>query len=298
LRRLAGKTASNILSPWKLFDKLGSSQGGIAHLDFTSGGALLQANIPSNQLWVSIKDVLVYEDYEFLDRFRLSKLPSDATVLDAGAYVGLYSLKASRFAGRVVALEPSEQNYRYLESNIRLNDARNVELRRLALSSAAGFSRFSESGTTSGLNEDGLQLAETTTLDGLVEGIGHVDLLKMDIEGAEYEVFGACRSALKRIDKIAAEVHVYNEAHKRGLRRLVDTLGEDGFAVQVLSTPFQSRRYGMAKPWRCALKHYNHGNAVLYRLLLSVIYGAGPAARVLKRSTEIGVEGLLYAYRE
>jgi hypothetical protein len=44
---------------------------------------------------------------KFLDRFRLSRLPSDATVLDAEAFVGLYSLKASPCAKRVVALEPS-----------------------------------------------------------------------------------------------------------------------------------------------------------------------------------------------
>jgi len=289
--------ASKILSPWQLFDRLGSSQGDIAHVDFTSGGALLEAIIPSDQLWVSIKDVLVYEDYEFIDGFRLSRLPAGATVLDVGAYVGLYSLKASRYAARVVALEPSERSYGYLESNIRRNGAQNVEPHQLALFSASGFSKFSESGTTSGLNAEGPHLVQTTTLDDLIEEIGHVDLMKIDIEGTEYEVFGACRSALKRIDKITAEVHVYNEAHKTGLRRLVSTLEEDGFAVQVLSTPFQSVRYGMTKPWRCALRRYNGGNATLYRFLLSLIYGAGPAASVLKRSTEIGLEGLLYAYR-
>lgn len=288
---------SKIFSPWQLFDRLGSSQGGIARVDFTSGGALFEAIIPSNQLWVSIKDVLVYEDYEFIDRFRLSKLPPDATVLDAGAYVGLYSLKASRYAARVVALEPSEQSYRYLESNIQLNRAQNVEPRKLALFSTSGFSKFSESGTTSGLNDEGPHLVETTTLDDLIQRVGHVDLMKMDIEGTEYEVFGACRSALKRIDKITAEVHVYNEVHKIGLRRLVSTLERDGFAVQVLPTPFQSVEYGMTKPWRCALRRYNGGNATLYRFLLSLIYGAGPAASVLKRSAEIGLEGLLYAYR-
>jgi len=259
---------------------------------------MLHAILPSDQLWVSIKDVLVYEDYEFLDKFRLSRLPSDATVLDAGAFVGLYTLKASRYAKRVVSLEPSEQNYRYLESNIMLNGADNVEPRQVALSSKAGFSRFSQSGTTSTLSEGGQQAVETTTLDDVVESVGHVDLLKLDIEGSEYEVFAASRSALREIAKITAEIHIYTGAHKRGLERLITSLGENGFEVVTMQSPFQSMWYGLTKPWNCSLKHYNNANASLYRLLLSTIYAAGPVARTLKRSMEKGSEGLLYAYRK
>jgi FkbM family methyltransferase len=289
---------AKILSPWQLFNKIGAAGGRSASVDFMSGGALLHAVVPSNQLWVAIKDVLVYEDYEFLDSFRLSRLPPRATVLDAGAFVGLYSLKASRYAKRVVSLEPSEQNYEYLESNIMLNRADNVEPRQVALSSRAGFSKFSQTGTTSTLSEHGQHVVKTITLDELIESVGYVDLLKLDIEGSEYEVFAACKSALSEIGRITAEIHIYNDVHKLGLRRLVTTLGENGFEVVTMSSPFQSMWYGMTKPWNCSLKRYNNGSASLYRLLLSAIYGTGPLARTLKRSMEIGSEGLLYAYRK
>ena len=289
---------AKILSPWSLFNRIGATRGRSASVDFMSGDAVLHAVLPSDQLWVSIKDVLVYEDYEFLDKFRLSRLPSDATVLDAGAFVGLYSLKASRYAKRVVSLEPSEQNYGYLESNIMLNGANNVEPHQVALSSIAGLSKFSQSGTTSTLSESGQQTVETTTLDDVIESVGHVDLLKLDIEGSEYEVFAACRSALREIAKITAEIHIYTDAHKLGLKKLVTSLRENGFEVVTMQSPFQTMLYGMVKPWNCSLKRYNNGNASLYRLLLSSIYGAGPIARTLKRSMEIGSEGLLYAYRK
>jgi hypothetical protein len=132
----------------------------------------------------------------------------------------------------------------------------------------------------------------------VIDSVGPVDLLKMDIEASEYEVFAASRSALREIAKITAEVHVYNDAHRLGLRKLVNTLGEAGFELVILSSPFQSTWYGVTKPWSCSLKRYNNGNAWLYRFLLSAIYGAGPIARSLKRSMEIGSEGLLYAYRK
>lgn len=267
-------------------------------MEFTSGGAVMRAMLPSNQLWVAIKDVLVYEDYEFLDNFRLSRLRADSTVLDIGAFVGLYSLRASRYANSVVSLEPGEQNYGYLESNIMLNRVANVEPHQVALSSTSGVSSFSESGTTSTLSESGQQIVKTTTLDNVVESVGHVDLLKLDIEGAEYDVFAASVSALEQVDKITAEIHVYNDAHRLGLAKLVNTLGEKGFKVVTMRSPFQTMWYGMTKPWNCSLRRYNGGNAALYRLLLSGIYGAGPVARTVKRSMEIGFEGMLYAYRK
>lgn len=47
-----------------------------------------------------------------------------------------------------------------------------------------------------------------TSLDRVVkeQGIGHIDLLKFDIEGAEYEVFTGCRS-LSIVDHIVGEIH-------------------------------------------------------------------------------------------
>jgi FkbM family methyltransferase len=287
----------SILIPWNLFNSIGASPGGSARVDFASGGAMLHAVMPSDQLWISIKDVLVYENYEFLDRFRLSRLPPRATVLDAGAFVGLYSLKASTYAKKVVALEPSPQNYRYLASNLRLNASQNVEAHEVALSSTTGIAPFSEAGTVSALDKDGHRLVRTTTLDDVVDSLGRVDLLKMDIEGAEYEVLAASKTALGNITKITAEVHVQSDAHRLGLKVLVSTLRESGFEVQIFSSPFQSMTYGMTKPWNCALKRYNGGSATLYRVLLSVIYGTGPLARVLKQSMEVGSEGLLFAHR-
>jgi FkbM family methyltransferase len=288
----------SILNPWHLFSAIGASRGAVARVDFVSGDAIMHADLPSDQLWVAIKDVLVYEDYEFLDRFRLSRLPVNATVLDAGAFVGLYSLRASQHARRVVALEPSSRNFRYLTANLTLNHLRNVEPRQVALSSSAGIAPFSEAGTTSRLDKDGQVLVEVNTLDDVVESLGHVDLMKMDIEGAEYNVFASSRSALGSIEKIAAEVHVYSDADRSGLAGLLTTLGRGGFEVEVLWHPFQNLWYGMTKPWRCSLKRYNDGSATLYRILLSLLYGAGPVARFLKQSVEIGYEGVLYAHRK
>jgi hypothetical protein len=110
--------------------------------------------------------------------------------------------------------------------------------------------------------------------------------------------FAVSKSALREIAKITAEIHIYTEAHKLGLKKLVTSLRENGFEVVTMQSPFQTMLYGLIKPWNCSLKRYNNGNASLYRLLLSAIYGTGPIARTLKQSMETGSEGLLYAYRK
>jgi FkbM family methyltransferase len=51
-------------------------------------------------------------------------------VLDAGAYIGLYSLRASRLVGPeefIVAFEPNPYAFYWLESNLKLNGVKNVK---------------------------------------------------------------------------------------------------------------------------------------------------------------------------
>ena len=287
-----------MVNPWRLFEALGASRGDTATVEFVTRGTVIRAQVPSNQLWVSIKDVLVYEDYEILDEFRLSALPRGATVLDAGAFVGFYSLKASQYASRVVSLEPNTASFRLLKANIDRNRVRNVECRSVALTATGGPRRLEEAGTISEVRPDGRLIVDSVTLDALVEELGMVDLMKVDIEGAEHEVFGAGISALKRIDKIVAEVHVFNEAHENNLGTLVRSLEASGHVVKLFPSPMLNWKYAVAKPWACSLKRYNEGRALTYRLLLSFIYGAGPLASIAKQRLEIGRELLLFAHRK
>jgi FkbM family methyltransferase len=46
------------------------------------------------------------------------------------------------------------------------------------------------------------------SLDEIVERYGEIELLKMDIEGAEYDViFNAKKESLKRIKRLVGEIH-------------------------------------------------------------------------------------------
>lgn len=124
-------------------------------------------------------------------------LRSAMTVVDLGANVGFYTLLAARLVGprgRVYAFEPHPVNLRLLERNIQLNKYDNVTTvpravsnfcgaTSLVVGNGPGVSSLYSGPLTSAKTMD----VETTTLDEFFssEGWPAVDLIKIDIEGAE-----------------------------------------------------------------------------------------------------------------
>lgn len=122
--------------------------------------------------------------------------------VDVGANDGLYSLFASRrvgVEGTVLAIEPSGREFKRLQANIRLNALTNVRPRQVALSNRNGQGILRIAGYEhAGQNTLGAFLHASVEclhtervvlqrLDDLLdhEGVKHVDLIKLDVEGAE-----------------------------------------------------------------------------------------------------------------
>lgn len=133
-----------------------------------------------------------FEPFE-RDVFARSLRPG-MTVLDIGANIGFYSLLASRRVaptGSVVAFEPDPRTRKALLVNLRLNGATNVRVSNAAVSSRSGSVPFylSATATHSGLHASmndrrpRIATARTLAIDEL--GIASVDVVKLDIEGAE-----------------------------------------------------------------------------------------------------------------
>jgi len=143
-----------------------------------------------------------YEPHKVAAVQRL--LRSGGTFVDAGSNKGDFALIAARTAGprgRVVAIEPSPANCRWIRRSVELNGYSNVELHELALSDAEGEAPLylaERSGWHSLLPGEGAAvIVRTRTLDGLLEELScpPPDMLKVDVEGAELAVLaGAVRT--------------------------------------------------------------------------------------------------------
>lgn len=130
------------------------------------------------------------------------------TVIDIGAHIGLFTLAAARITGsrgKVIAFEPDEHNFNLLQQNVAINGYWNVECRKQAISSKTGFANFFPSPFNTGDHRLLFKGAtrnpiniETLSLDDFIEQTPMgIDVIKMDIQGAEAEAFKGMQHILE-----------------------------------------------------------------------------------------------------
>jgi FkbM family methyltransferase len=137
-------------------------------------------------------------------------LRNAGVVVDAGANIGWYTLlSASRVerGGRVISFEPDETNFAYLAKSVSDNAFTNVKLMKAALSDEVGSATLHLSPISSnpGMHSIAFEFATrsitvpTTTLDKAAfdEEIRMIDVLKVDVEGAEPRVLRGGISLLR-----------------------------------------------------------------------------------------------------
>lgn len=137
------------------------------------------------------------------------------TVLDIGAHKGSFALLAAAAGAEVHAYEPSPTNLVQLRRNAQANGVQ-VHVHDCAVSTERGSTVLTAAGGESHRGTIVLERAhgegvtvDTVTLDDAVETLdGRVELLKMDIEGAELGVLRAASPAtLARVDRLVVECH-------------------------------------------------------------------------------------------
>ena len=147
--------------------------------------------------------------------FLKKHLTKGETFIDVGAYVdGWYSLLAARVVGKtgkVYSFEPHPKYYARLVENIQLNNYSNVTSEKLGLSNKSGKRTFYEAESISSFYEkNSTQVTSQvvpltiniTSLDAYIakHKIAKIDLVKIDVEGAEMEVLRGAIKLLSRKD--------------------------------------------------------------------------------------------------
>jgi FkbM family methyltransferase len=168
--------------------------------------------LPSS--WVA-RSIYYLGDWEHWDtRYFKRTIKPGWTVIDVGSNLGYYALLASRLVGphgRVFAFEPTPSTFRSLVKNVALNDCHNIRPYQAALSDSCGQISVIEDvqddyNRIAVRDETGRHRVPCITLDAFVEEqrIERIDLIKVDIEGAEHKFLVGARKTIERFRPIVA----------------------------------------------------------------------------------------------
>ncbi|NRB75843.1 MAG: FkbM family methyltransferase [Verrucomicrobiales bacterium] len=212
----------NFLNKWKYFNGLlpfsdalqffASSMTGKEKLISTEvGGVSIQLRTCTSDLAVA-KEAFIEREYAFISSLKTT------VIIDAGANIGTSAIAfAEQFPEAAIhAIEMEPSNFRLLKENSKPYP--NIFPHQLAIAASTGrrslrdrntghwgFSIAETDAPTSGKGPT----VETITLDDLMDRleITHIDVLKIDIEGAEKEIFETGGDWLSKTDSLVVELH-------------------------------------------------------------------------------------------
>lgn len=189
-------------------------------------------------------------------------------VVDIGAHIGAFAVRAARLAqgGQVYAYEASPKNFALLTENRKINNLGNVYIENSAVSNQRGMMPFytpSDNCILGSLLQNTSSFIETVptkTLSDIIaeHAITQIDFLKVDVEGAEFDIlFANPEETLSKTRQIAMEFHEF-KGDKRSYHDLVNLLSTHGFKVVVEKAKFPQPSWfgtridkiGIIKAWR------------------------------------------------
>lgn len=171
-------------------------------------------------------------------------------VIDVGAHIGRYTLLSSKLvgpSGRVIAVEAHPYNFQMLKRNLDLNNMTNV--------TPFNCAAYSEDGSSLNLFLPGEDHGKTiyntvmgkraTTekslsipalkMDSIVRQAGieesQVNWIKIDVEGAEYEVLKGAQNILSKSGNLSLLVEIHNLQNGNFYSEIMDLLAQNEFRI-------------------------------------------------------------------
>ncbi len=176
--------------------------------------------------------------WEEIFQKQIYKFPSPSwrpNIIDCGSNVGVSVLFFKKYfpTARVTAFEPDPDIFECLSENVREFQLSDVVLEQSAVWSSDEYVCFHREGADAGqVSESGIQVRGTALRRVLLSG--EVDFLKIDIEGAEYEVLESCRGAFAGVHRLFVETHDFRGQRTR-VPELLELLTAEGFRIHIHS---------------------------------------------------------------
>lgn len=202
------------------------------------------------------KALYVYRSRELDHKWMLDNelLPGNI-VLDLGVNIGYYAIMEAKKVGRlgkIYGIEPDPRNIEFLKKNINLNNINHIfDFEQGAISNKDGKSEFilssktnlSAFGKEKNKNNSNSITVQKYDFGSFIKNKKRIDLVRMDIEGHEIEVFESLINFYNESQnhlpkKIIFETHfnVYKK-NKEYVRETLSKIFDIGYKIKYLSSP-------------------------------------------------------------
>lgn len=170
---------------------------------------IMKKKIFSNSMFLLLNDpgisrtLILFGERELEHKYILDKIiKPNMTVLDIGSNLGYYALIELSIInenGYLICAEPSPENYKILNQNLKFNFDKNYETHNVAISEKNSIKDFYISKSSNlntfhnsndkGLNLSGCKISVNTSTILEISKNKKIDLIRMDVEGHEVSIF-------------------------------------------------------------------------------------------------------------
>lgn len=176
-----------------------------------------------------LKEIFIKEPYK-------QELPTKPYILDCGANIGMSVIYMKQLYpdAEIVAFEPDEINFDLLTKNVDSFNLKGVTLKKEAVWKEKAILKFSNESTMgSKITADPSGATRDVQAIRLKDYLNRpIDFLKMDIEGAEYEVVMDLADQLHQVKNFFLEYHG-TYAQQKELLALFNLLTQQGFVYYI-----------------------------------------------------------------
>ena len=193
-------------------------------------------------------ELLLFKTHEPLTtKLTIKELRNGMVCVDIGSNIGYYALLESKIVGKngkIFAIEPSPENFNYLNNNLKLQNFSNTETYQIAIGNQDGTAKLTvgnKSNHSKVITEyqtipNGLDVISVPIkkLDTFVQeqNISKIDFVRMDVEGFELNVIEGMKNVLRKLRPM-----IQVEVHKKFLgakntKKLLEIFKDEGYDIK------------------------------------------------------------------
>ncbi|MFT6246319.1 MAG: FkbM family methyltransferase [Salibacteraceae bacterium] len=179
----------------------------------------------------------MYNEIIYQENYKFKAKSQKPVIIDCGANIGISLLYFQKLypEAELVGIEADPNVRKLLDENLKTVGCEAKIIEKALWSTSGETLQFGSQGGDSGSlfsTKNSIDV-ETIGIKDLLSPYDHIDLLKIDIEGAEYETLLNCGDELKKVDFLFIEFHSF-PSKPQGLEDILKITTESGFRYKIL----------------------------------------------------------------